>query len=237
MRVRSPVLGLGLLCAGSLIGFGLKSVLAEGIPDTDPLYYAGTLTEGGQPVTGVRAITVNLWADGTTGATPLCQTVASTAAVMSGRFRIALAASCKAALNQNNNAWVEVVDGATSLGRVKIGAVPYAVEADHAVAATTAVTASALAAGPIVGNLTVYNVPGNALAAPCGAVTGSSVIDCTCPAGTFVVSGGGDAGQGSGHFIRESRPLTSSIWRVTCAAGTTDALCVTYSLVCSRVGP
>lgn len=237
MKPRSAFLGVGLLSAGSFIaGFGLhKIVRAEGIPDTTPLYYSGTLTEAGQLVTGTRAITVNLWADGTTAGMPLCQTVASTAGITNGRFRIPLAAVCKAALNQNNNAWVEVVDGATSMGRQKIGAAPYAVEADHALTATSA---SSLVAGPIVGSLSIYNVPGGALAAPCAIANGSTaVVDCACPAGTFVVSGGGDAGQGSGHFIRESRPITLGTWRVTCAAGTADALCATYSLVCSRVGP
>jgi hypothetical protein len=238
MRTRSAVLCLGLVCAGSLVGFGLRKIVhADGIPDVSPLYYSGTLIEGGQPVTGTRAITLNLWADGTTAGTPLCQTVASTASVTGGRFRIALAGLCKAALNQNNSAWIEVVDGATSVGRAKIGAVPYAVEADHAVAATSAGTASSLAAGPIVGSLAIYNVPGGALAAPCALVGAPGVVDCTCPVGTFVVSGGGDAGQATGRFIRESRPITTSSWRVTCAAATADVLCAMYSLVCSRVGP
>jgi hypothetical protein len=91
---------------------------------------------------GTRAITVNLWPDGTTGGTPLCSTVASTTSVVNGRFRIALASSCKAIVNQNNNVYIEVIDGTTSLGRSPIGAMPYAVEADHAVNATTATAAA-----------------------------------------------------------------------------------------------
>jgi len=64
------------------------------------------------------------------------------------------------------------------------------------------------------------------------------VIDCTCPTGTFVVSGGGDAGQGSGRFIRESGPISNTVWRVTCAnSAGADFLCVTYHLLCSRIGP
>jgi hypothetical protein len=62
--------------------------------------------------------------------------------VTNGRFRIPLAASCKPAINANPNAYVEVIDGANSLGRAPIGAVPYAVEADHAVNATNAASAA-----------------------------------------------------------------------------------------------
>jgi hypothetical protein len=139
---RLAAIALGLFGLGSLAGFGLKTVLASGIPDTTPLYYSGTLTENGQLVNGQRAITVILWPDATTVGTPLCQTVASTTQVVSGRFRIALASPCKAVFNQYNNAWVEVVEGATSLGRAKVGAVPYAIEADHATSATNATNAA-----------------------------------------------------------------------------------------------
>jgi hypothetical protein len=141
-KVLAPLAALAL--AGAL-GFGLKSVLADGIPSPNPLYYSGTLTEGGTLVNGTRSITVYLWPDGTTMGTPLCQTVATTAPVTNGRFRIALATGCKAAINANPNAYVEVVDGTTSLGRNPIGAVPYAVEADHAVNATNAVSATTAA--------------------------------------------------------------------------------------------
>jgi hypothetical protein len=130
----------GLLVVGGLAGFALKA-RADGIP-SNPLYYSGTLTEGGQLVNATRAITINIWPDGTTQGTPLCQTVASTASVVSGRFRIALSGACKTAINQNNNAYVEVLDGATSLGRSPIGAVPYAVEADHATNADNAIAAT-----------------------------------------------------------------------------------------------
>jgi hypothetical protein len=235
MNRRRVLLMVGVAAGAMAAGFGLRSVLAVGIPDTNPLYYAGTLTESGQPVTGMRDITVNIWS-AATGGTMLCQTAAAAttaAQVVNGRFRIALAAACKTALNQNNDTWVEVIDGITSLGRAPIGAVPYAVEADHAASATTV---SALAAGPVAGGLMVFNPSG--AVAPCAVSGGTgSVVDCTCPSGTFVVSGGGDAGQTTGHFIRESRATTTTTWRVTCANGTADALCQTYNLVCSRIGP
>jgi hypothetical protein len=141
MNRSRALLLLAVLVVGGFAGFGLRTVLASGIPDMNPLYYSGTLTESGSLVNGQRAITINLWSDGMTGTTPICQTVVSAAQVTNGRFRIALADACKTALNQNKNAWVEVIDGATTLGRSKIGAVPYAVEADHAPAADHAATA------------------------------------------------------------------------------------------------
>jgi hypothetical protein len=155
MKAVRGAIVFGLVGAGVAVGFGLRSVLAQGIPDVNPLYYAGTLTESNQLVTGTRAITINLWQDGTTGVTPLCQTVASMATVVSGRFRVALAGPCKAALGANPSAWVEVVDGATSLGRAKIGAVPYAVEADHAVSATSAVNATNAASFAVANDIAV----------------------------------------------------------------------------------
>ncbi len=141
MNNRHLFIAAGLTTLGALAGFGVKA-LADGIPSPNPLYYSGTLTEAGQVVDGTRAITIDLWPDATTAGMPLCQTVASTTQVVGGRFRIALDSSCKAAINQNSGAYVEVIDGATSLGRASMGAVPYAVEADHAVNATNATNAT-----------------------------------------------------------------------------------------------
>jgi hypothetical protein len=141
MRNTKMLAFIAVLGVGTGLGFGLKSVLADGIPTPNPLYYSGTLTEGGTLVSGMRTIGVNLYADMMT-TTPLCQTVASNTNVANGRFRIALATGCKAAINANPNAYVEVVDGTTSLGREPIGAVPYAVEADHAVNADNATNAT-----------------------------------------------------------------------------------------------
>lgn len=134
---------LAVLGAGTALGFGMRSVPADGIPTPNPLYYSGTLTEGGSPVNGSRQITVNLWINGTAqiGEKAICTATTATTPVVNGRFRIALDSSCKGAINANPNVFVEV-DGTTSLGRAAIGAVPYAVEADHAVNATTAATAN-----------------------------------------------------------------------------------------------
>ena len=70
---------------------------------------------------------------------------------------------------------------------------------------------------------------------------GYPIVDCTCPAGTFVLNGGGDAGGNTGKYMRENRQNGPATWRVTCAGGpngaTGDALCQTYSLTCNQISP
>lgn len=141
MNKRQTLIALLLVSGGVLAGAGLHKVWAEGVPSPDPLFYSGTLSESGKLVNGTRAMTINLWDDASKGDSPLCATVDSTAKLSNGRFRVALSAECADAIHANNNAWVEVVDGATSLGRSKVGAVPYALEADHAVTAAHATAA------------------------------------------------------------------------------------------------
>jgi hypothetical protein len=65
----------------------------------------------------------------------------------SGRFSIGLPDACATAVKGSPNLYVEVLvdptgSGATSLGRTKISAVPYALEAGHATAADTATSAT-----------------------------------------------------------------------------------------------
>jgi hypothetical protein len=121
----------------------LRDGSADGIAATDPLYYAGTLHESGAPVSGPRAFTLILWDSETVTATAnsKCQTTAATAPVNNGRFRIALDVGCTTAVNANPDLWIEVIVGATSLGRKKLGAVPYALEAQRASAASGALKA------------------------------------------------------------------------------------------------
>jgi hypothetical protein len=94
---------------------------------------------------------------------------------------------------------------------------------------TVATPPSSISAG-----LTLYNVTGGVVSSPC---TGGPIVTCTCPAGSYVVSGGADCGLNSGTFLRESRPLSTNSWRATCSSGTADTMGYTYTLVCSKVGP
>jgi len=236
---------MALGAAASLV---VQHVRAAGAPETGSLKYSGQLALlDGSAVSGAKNIALGLYDAATAGAR-VCDAPSTTVTVNAGRFEVPLPDTCVVAIRANPNLWAEVqVDGA-AVGRAKLAAVPYAIEANRAVSAITASSAAVaqtaasaqvatkLAAGPISAGLQFFNVSGTSLASPCVAVSGS-VVDCTCPEGTYAVSGGGDAGQGSGNIVRESRPQAANKWRVTCASGTSDALCSTYSLVCSRIAP
>jgi hypothetical protein len=158
MNRRFVFLSLVIFASGALLGFGLKSVSADGIPTSDPLFYSGTLTENGQLVQTPRQLTVNLWSGAMPqpGEVALCSTSVPSTPVLDGRFRVALDPACKTALNAHPDAYAEiVVDGTTSLGRLKVGAVPYSIEADHAVRASQAETAAGASSFNVSGNLAV----------------------------------------------------------------------------------
>jgi len=144
MTFRIGMRTAGLLGAAATMGFGLRAVTADGIPQDSPLTYAGTLTEAGAPITGQRSISVALWRNATAQAaeSPACVTGPAPVTVQAGRFRVPLAGACKAAINAERDLWVEVVVASSSLGRQKLGAVPYAVEAERASAASGALADS-----------------------------------------------------------------------------------------------
>jgi hypothetical protein len=133
-RVLVPV-GLGVVATASL--FMAVRAYAAGIPDADVLTYTGYLEDGdGAALTGSYSIDVTFWGS-VDGNDDLCTGGDDNAQLQSGRFQIALP-DCVDVVKANQNLWVDVqVDGA-SLGRTKLGAVPFAVEAGHATSATNA---------------------------------------------------------------------------------------------------
>ena len=138
--------GLGVLVllvavagmAGHLAGLAA----ASGIPGTDPLWYSGHLTDtAGQDLksTQVSSLEVTLFPDATTSTMACTATKVTSPTLTQGRFRLKLDKTCLAAIQAKTDIWVEVKVNGTSMGRTKVGAVPYAVEAK---------TASALSADP-----------------------------------------------------------------------------------------
>jgi hypothetical protein len=115
---------------------------ADGIPTTDPLTYTGHLLDSaGAPVRTAQLISLSLWDDPSSNITAnrRCDNAARTITPdANGRFQLLLDGSCLAAVQASPNLWVQVTVGATLLPRVKLGAVPYAVEADRARVANTA---------------------------------------------------------------------------------------------------
>jgi len=131
---------IGLVAAAicttvGLVGYRFGRAHADGAPTMQPLYYGGVLDDGGRPVEGSRNITVRLW-DAATGGTAVCTTVSPNTPLSGGRFRVALEASCGSAVQANPDLWAEVIVDSTTFARQKLGAVPYALEAARAAAAS-----------------------------------------------------------------------------------------------------
>lgn len=107
--------------------------------------------------------------------------------------------------------------------------------------------ATSLAAGGAAGGLTRFAVMGGTItttSATCAKGAFASVpntVVCSCPAGSYVVSGGAWATTTNGtadNYLRESRPYSTTQWAMTCinTAGD-DVICGEYDLLCSRLGP
>jgi hypothetical protein len=142
-------MGAGLICVVGLSAVSLAyfagRARAAGIPATTPMTYSGVLTDmAGTPLTGSKNIQIQFW-DAATAGNSTCMVGPASQMLNAGAFQVALPDTCTAAVHGSPDQWVEVfVDGA-SLGRTKLGAVPYAVEADKAKSAATAAQATSAA--------------------------------------------------------------------------------------------
>ncbi|MBK6534303.1 MAG: tail fiber protein [Deltaproteobacteria bacterium] len=131
---------------------GVRQTRADGIPGTSPMTYSGTLEEGGVPVTGMRNVRLTVFDDATAtdGAHIRCTTVAAGTAVTNGRFQVTLGNECTAVVRSTPNLWLDVEVAGTSLGRTKISAVPFAVEAGRAAELTPAASNLLVPSGTVV---------------------------------------------------------------------------------------
>lgn len=123
---------LGLLAAGA--GVGVHIARANGIPATKALTYVGTL-EGtdGQLIEGPHDIALAVWDSGVQGeGTKWCEVPAQSLIVKAGRFELSLPDTCPAGFNDRSDTFLEITVDGESMGRSKVGAVPYAAEADTA---------------------------------------------------------------------------------------------------------
>lgn len=140
---------------GFLVGAALyltSPAMADGIPEDTPLTYAGVLEDDGQPVNGTRNFRLTVYddANSTEFDDLKCSTQASDIEVTDGNFRVPLSNSCVQAVRNNSNLWIEVeVDGQV-VGRTKMGAVPYAVEAQRAASLTDSARDSLVPPGTVV---------------------------------------------------------------------------------------
>jgi hypothetical protein len=146
-RIRAVAIVSSLMIAG-VAGYALRA-RAGGIPSTGALSYSGILQSASGPTTGTHTVQVSLYAS-SSATTALCQSAAASLSIVNGYFTVPLPDTCTTAIGANPAAYVDVQVDGTGIGRTPIGAVPYAVEANHA---TTADTAAALAPAAVTGTV------------------------------------------------------------------------------------
>jgi hypothetical protein len=129
------VTGVAALAAAA-VGYGVGRVRAAGIPAAKPMSYSGVLTDpNGAPLTGTRTIQVKLI---TPDGAQTCASDPTPETLSAGSFSLPLPDTCTALVHANPDLFVEVLVDGTSIAKTKLGAVPYAVEAQHALQATAA---------------------------------------------------------------------------------------------------
>lgn len=135
MNRRRAWLAIGVVFVGAL-AFGVGFVAHASLPPDDAaLVYSGVLEDDGALVDGQRSLNVALFDDDVAG-TSLCETGAQSVAFVRGRFKVGMPVACAVALRAPGDAFVEVTLDGESLGRAKISAVPFALAAGEASAAT-----------------------------------------------------------------------------------------------------
>jgi hypothetical protein len=244
------LLASGLTAASFLAGYGIRAY-AEGAPKQEPLFYSGVLEVDGEPAEGPHDLTLSIH-DAVTGGNQLCMSEYVGAEVDRGHFRVALPDTCVTALRQHRETYLQVgITGPDkdkyNMPRVKLGAVPYALEADRAATAqraSSAATADSAAAGAnnfrVNGDATVTGTlrVGTRVVTTC--IPGSEgIVDCNCAPGEVAISGGGFGGNG--HMLSESRqvqnPNGTTGWRVACANANGSRLgCAQPHAICVRLG-
>lgn len=137
LALASVALALGI--AGSLV---VQRVRAAGVPTKGALTYSGYLAlADGALVNATKDIALLAY-DSATGGTLVCQVISSPVSVVAGRFQLSLSDTCATAIHASADIWIDIQVEGASLGRTKIGATPYALEAGNALSAATAASAT-----------------------------------------------------------------------------------------------
>lgn len=130
----------GVYAAGVTLWLVTRA-FAGGAPE-DALRYTGTLTDAaGEPVSGRRRLQLQVW-DRASAGTLRCSIGPSEQQLIDGRVSLELPLACSRAVQETPSLWLEVLVDGTSLGRSKLGSVPYALEATHALSADFSENAS-----------------------------------------------------------------------------------------------
>jgi hypothetical protein len=121
---------------------------------------------------------VFFWNAATNG-TSVCNTSSTAIALDSGRFSVALPDACASAVKASPDLWAEVLVNGGSLGRTKINAVPYALEAGHATNADNATNATTAATANAAGGALKTVINGLASASSVPVVTAWAPLAAT----------------------------------------------------------
>jgi hypothetical protein len=229
VRIVSFALGLGIVASIST-GLVLRA-RAAGIPDANALTYTGYLeTPNGEPVTSNVKVALRAWNAETDG-TELCNVAESDIKPEAGRFQIPLPGACTNAVKANPNVWLEVVAAGASLGRTKLGAVPYAVEAAHATNADVTSFGAVDSAGKPVKVCTGSTPPGKTKWEPYANAPNCNILATVDTSGcgftstpTVVSSLGGNNMHwrvlgGSNVYKASAKNFTVYLWNDADAAG------------------
>jgi len=139
MKTRSSTRSLALIAVPALLVAGIVSGYLAGraraaIPAAaTALTYSAVLSDAtGAPLTGSKNIQIEVW-DAATAGNLACMIGPNAIDLgTTGAFQVVLPAACVTAVHANADLWVELIVNGASIGRAKLGAVPYAVEADTA---------------------------------------------------------------------------------------------------------
>jgi hypothetical protein len=145
------IVALGLAAAGGFAtaAVWMKRAGADGIATAPTLHYSGTVLDAGAPFNGVKTIGVSVWT-APDGGTMVCERPPAAVPIASGRFRVELPETCVTAVRMQPNLWVQATVEATTFPRTKLGAVPYAVQADRATQITGLAVLSLVPSGAVM---------------------------------------------------------------------------------------
>ncbi len=126
------------------LGLYVARAGAAGMSGPARLTYSGYLEEpDGTPVSGDKPIALAFYDAAASGKKLGCEISSEPLThVDRGRFQVPLPDTCVGAIQSTVDIWVDVQVDGLSVGRSKLGVVPYAVEAAHAISATSATSAS-----------------------------------------------------------------------------------------------
>ncbi|MBM4345980.1 MAG: hypothetical protein FJ100_21615, partial [Deltaproteobacteria bacterium] len=114
------------------VGVQIGRSRAAGAPTQAPLTYGGVVSgQDGKPLASAVEVTVAFY-DAAVGGSAKCAAAPVQAEAGSGRFSVVLPAACVDAVHEKADLWAEAAVGPNKvvLPRAKVGAVPYALEAD-----------------------------------------------------------------------------------------------------------